>query len=350
VDVLRAYQSELVANDVVVIGGSAGSIAAMRVIVGALPVDFPAAVLIVTHLARRRPSALDRILDRAGSLPCTFASDKQELVPGRIYLAPPERHLVLQDHRTRLIYGPRHNLARPAIDLLFGSAAESFGRHVTGVILSGMLDDGAQGLAAIKQRGGTTVVQDPEDALHRDMPENALRTADVDHVLPASQIGSLLVEQLGRRVEGWAHPAGLLGEAAVGVGSTPERVVGIMENTQVIEPDSEVFVLSCPECGGPLTEMGEKELLSYRCVVGHGYSLETLSELQHDGVERALWTALRSMRELIALRRRMVERMEIHNWGPKRKAELEHEIEEAERDVSVLRRLLYAGQAEETLA
>jgi two-component system, chemotaxis family, protein-glutamate methylesterase/glutaminase len=343
---LVASQIEPSTGRVVVIGGSAGSIAALKLVVAALPADFPAAVLIVIHLAAHRPSALDAILRRAGSLPCEFARDGQEILPGRLYLAPPERHLVVQDQVTRLVYGPRHNLSRPAIDPLFRSAAQVFGPHAVGVVLSGMLDDGTQGLIAIKRQGGITVVQDPGDALHPDMPESALRYADVDYVLPAAEIGALLAEQVRQRA-----PESV-GVSELKLGNHPireagkERRIEQREAAKLIEPDGDPFVLTCPECGGPLSELREKDLLHYECAVGHAYSLETLNELQHDGIERALWTALRSLRELISLRRRMIDHMELRNWDFGRKARLQSEIEEAERDAAVIQRLLKADQSE----
>lgn len=345
---LGKRQTGTALNDIIVIGGSAGSIAAMMLIVGAFPIDFPAAVFIVTHLARRSPSVLDRILERAGVLPCKVARDNEEIRPGRIYVAAPDRHLIVQGPFVRLLYGPRHNLSRPAIDMLFRSAAQSYGPSVTGVVLSGMLDDGAQGLVTIKEYGGTTIVQDPEDALHSDMPENALRYADVDYVLPAAEIGAQLVEHVKQHMM-TVQKAGVISRREdEGVAWAQEGAFGMKEAVNVVDPDGEVFVLSCPECGGPLTEMKDKQLLTYRCVVGHSYSLETLYDLQHDGIERALWTALRSMHELIALRRRMIERMEAGNGNPERKAELEYEIREAERDATVLSQLLYTGNAQET--
>lgn len=340
VQVWDDHQTEGGLNDFVVIGGSAGSIAAMKLILGALPASFPAPVLIVIHLSRRRPSALDQILNRASALHCEFAHDKQEIIPGRIYLAPPERHLVVAGQVIRLIHGPRHNLSRPAIDPLFRSAAESFGPYVTGIVLSGMLDDGAQGLIAIKERGGTTIVQDPEDAIHRGMPESALRYAEIDHVLSAAEIGALLLEHVGQRTPELARPSDLLVEGNPGHVPALKEAAGMQDPNEVIQPESDLYVLSCPECGGPLSEIRDNKRLNYTCVVGHSFTLETLSEVQHDGVERALWTALRSLRELISLRRRMLERMELRQWDSPRRAELQKEIEEAQRDAAVLHGLL----------
>ncbi len=179
-------------HDVIVIGASAGGIEASRELVAGLPADLAAAVFLVLHLAPGRPSSLPEILSRSGPLPAVHAEDGAPIAPGRIFVAPPGRHLVLEDEHMRVLSGPFHNRHRPAIDPLFRTAALSFGPRVIGVILTGALDDGTLGLMTIKRRGGVAVVQNPESALFSGMPASALASVAVDHVMEVAAIGPLL--------------------------------------------------------------------------------------------------------------------------------------------------------------
>src|SRR5438552_8176200 len=167
------------ARDIVVIGASAGGVEATAEFVRGLPADLPASVFIAVHTPASLPSRLPNILGRAGRLPVRHAKDGEEIVRGSVYVAPPDRHMVLEPGRVRTIPGPRENRARPAIDTLFRSAAHAYQRRVVGVLLSGVLDDGTAGINTIKQHGGCAIVQDPRDALFPDMAENAARRADV---------------------------------------------------------------------------------------------------------------------------------------------------------------------------
>src|SRR4029078_1878243 len=150
----------------------------------ALPADFPAAICVVMHTAPQSPGVLHEILTRAGTLHAVSPTDGDALVPGRVYVAPPDYHLLLEPGRVRVTKGPRENLFRPAIDPLFRSAAQVYGPAAIGVVLSGNLDDGTAGLWAIKRLGGTAVVQDPDDALFDGMPRSAIERVAIDHVVP----------------------------------------------------------------------------------------------------------------------------------------------------------------------
>ncbi|HEX8446698.1 MAG TPA: chemotaxis protein CheB, partial [Sphingomonas sp.] len=151
-------------HDIVVVGGSAGSLSVLKTLLGALPAGLPASVFIVTHLPTGMRSTIPELLDRLSPLPVAAAHDGEAIVPGRVYVAPPGSHMLIVDGHVRLGFGPRENLSRPAIDPLFRSAAIAHGRRVVGVVLTGMLDDGSAGLAAIRRCGGLAVVQDPVDA------------------------------------------------------------------------------------------------------------------------------------------------------------------------------------------
>jgi two-component system chemotaxis response regulator CheB len=185
-------------HDIVVIGASAGGVEALMRVVAGLPADYSGAVFVVLHLPPEAPSALAHILDRAGPLPAVPARHKQPIEPGRIYVASPNVHLSLHRGHMVLQAGPRENNARPSVDVLFRSAARSYGRRVVGVVLSGTLRDGALGLAAIKMRAGVTVVQDPEEAPFAGMPQSAINTTHIDFCERAADI-PLLLDTLSQR-------------------------------------------------------------------------------------------------------------------------------------------------------
>jgi two-component system chemotaxis response regulator CheB len=182
--------------EVVVIGASAGGIEALKRLVQGLPSDFPLPLLVVVHVSPTQ-SALPEILSRAGLLPAAHARDGDELAGGRIYVAPPDCHLLVVDRSVQVVRGPKENGHRPAIDPTLRTAAAEFGRGVVGVVLSGALDDGTAGLAAVKDAGGLTAVQDPEEALYPAMPTSAIAVVQPDYVLTIEQLAALLVKIAG---------------------------------------------------------------------------------------------------------------------------------------------------------
>jgi two-component system, chemotaxis family, protein-glutamate methylesterase/glutaminase len=276
------------ARDLVVIGASAGGVEALKQIVATLPRDLPAAICIVLHIAPTSSSALAGILERAGTLPCAPAVNDEELRHGHILVAPPDHHLIIHDGRVRLDVGPRENGHRPSVDALFRSAARERGGGVVGVVLSGTRDDGSAGLAVIKALGGGAVVQDPQDALYAGMPASALAHVAADVVAPAD----LLAETITAMVVG---------------GPLPEAVRAAVPQVQP-PGEEQALTLVCPDCGGVLTEQEESNVLQWRCHIGHQYSAGSLEELQGSAVERALWTAVRSLEDRAALLRRLAER------------------------------------------
>ena len=179
-------------QDVIVIGASAGGIAALKEVVAGLPGDLPATLLVVLHVNPTTPSALPAILDRATDLEVRHARNGDAIRPGSVLIAPPDLQMTILDGFVRLERGPLEHGLRPAIDALMRSAAEQLGPRVVGVVLSGMLSDGTAGLAAIKEAGGVTVVQDPATAAFASMPGNAVKGVGPDHVVPLSQVAPLL--------------------------------------------------------------------------------------------------------------------------------------------------------------
>jgi two-component system chemotaxis response regulator CheB len=287
-------------RDLVVIGGSAGAGTPLRTVLTALPEDLPAAVLVVMHF----PSGSEGLLPTLSSpaspirLPVENASDGAELRSGRVYLAPPDRHLLVIDGRLKLGTGPRENLVRPAIDPLFRSAALSHGPRAIGMILSGRLNDGASGLAAIKRCGGVALVQAPSDAEARDMPIAALEATPVDLSAPRDK----LAEGLLRFV---AEVPAKAGESPNDIRFEVEVAAGGRIDHERLGDIAETVSMSCPDCGGVLSEIKVPGPLRFRCQVGHGFTGKVLLDRQEGLVDEAIRVALRIIEERVALVSRM---------------------------------------------
>ena len=284
----------------VVIGASAGGVEALMRLVSGLPRDFAAAVFVVLHLPPDAPSALATILDRAGPLPACQATHRQPIEAGRIYVARPNRHLVLRRGYVSLEAGPRENSARPSVDVLFRSAARAYGRRVVGVVLSGTLHDGALGLAAIKMRGGVTVVQDPGEALFAGMPESAMRATDVDHCLAAADIAMRLVELTQHTLEQEPMQPSEPGQSEPTIHAADEVDGQVSPKL----PDA-ASGLTCPECHGSLWELKEGNGFRFECRIGHTFSVDALLDEQAESVEAALWSAVNALQERGAAFRRL---------------------------------------------
>jgi two-component system chemotaxis response regulator CheB len=285
--------------DLIVIGASAGGLAALEEIISNLPASLPASILIVIHTRSEGESFLPRILSRPGGLPVSFAVDSVPLRRGHAYVAPADRHLLVARRGMVLNRGPRENLFRPAIDPLFRSAARVYGDRVMGIILSGALDDGTHGLQVLKEAGGIAVVQHPEEATFPSMPLSAIRGVAVDYVLRAEDIAALIVEKAGEGRQG----GDVMAKDQEPDPQTVETDVQDME--EEFGPPSG---LTCPDCGGALWEIKDGKLLRYRCHVGHQYTEDGLDNAQTEVVEGALWSAVRLLEEHADLRRRMARR------------------------------------------
>lgn len=288
-------------TEVVVIGASAGGVEALREVVSRLPADLPVPVLVVLHLPARSPSALPAILSRSGPLPADRVEDGEPIRPGHIYVARSDHHLLLVDGRVRLSNGPAENGHRPAIDPLFRSAARAYGPGAVGVVLSGARDDGTAGLAAIAQRGGIAIVQDPADALHPSMPRSALEHIAVDHVLPAVAIGPQLAELVRKGRDEWTEPDSDPTDPLL----TAETEMAGMKPMTTDQLPGRPSGFACPSCHGALFELDGLPIPRYRCRVGHAWSPESLLEEHAQAYEGALWSALRALEEKAALGRRM---------------------------------------------
>ena len=276
---------------IVVIGTSAGGLEALDELVGRLPTDLNAAIFIVQHMAPHNSGEpLLRRLSRHQAFQPKLAEHGERIKPGRIYIAPPDSHLLVKATTMLVTKGASENRHRPGIDPLFRSAAVAHGARVIGIVLTGMLDDGTAGLIAIKKCGGVAVVQDPRDAAYSGMPASALDNVDVDFCVPLADMGSLVARlvsaRLGRRR---AVPKDIRIEAAIA-----ERVLS--DVSKVNELGDQV-PYNCPGCGGVLWEMKKPGEKRYRCHTGHSYTAPTLLASQSEKIEEMLWISLRMFEE-----------------------------------------------------
>jgi two-component system, chemotaxis family, protein-glutamate methylesterase/glutaminase len=322
------------AHDIIVMGASSGGIESLMEIASGLPSDLPAAIFVVLHVSPRGTTKFPEILTRAGHIPASHALDKEPIRPGRIYVAPPDFHLLLRNGTIRLVRGPKENNARPAIDATFRTAARTYGPRVVGVVLSGALDDGTAGLAAIKERGGIALVQDPGDALFPDMPRNAMEAVKIDYCLPTREIASLLARLALEPVKGEAAPP--VPEEMQKESEIEAMDMGTIEDE---EKPGTPSVFGCPECGGVLWELQDDELLRFRCRVGHAYGAEGLLAAQSESLDTALWTAFRALEENAALCRRLAKQA-LKSQRIKSAKLFEGRAEAAERQADAIRRVL----------
>ena len=272
----------------VLIGASAGGVAALTRLTAELPADFAAPLLVVLHVGAHR-SILPELLAKRCPLDVAHARDGETMRPGMLRVAPPDLHMTVTDGSLRLRHGPKENHARPAIDPLFRSAALQRGRDAVGVVLTGSLDDGTAGLQAIKAMGGTTVVQDPADAEEPSMPASALRHAQVDHCLPLAQMPGLLAELAA--APGAAASASA--DAEPTLGHELALLHGTGEPVRHLQAIGHPSMFTCPECHGGLWEVDGTSPRRYRCHTGHGFTERTLLHAMSARSDDALWGALR---------------------------------------------------------
>jgi two-component system, chemotaxis family, protein-glutamate methylesterase/glutaminase len=287
---------------VVVVGASVGGVHALGRLVETLPAGFPAPILVVQHVGNF-PSILPELLARRTKLPVAHGSDGEKITDGRVYVAPPDQHMVLDGRRVRLNRGPKEHHSRPAIDPLFVSAALAFGPGAIGVVLTGMLDDGTAGLQAIKRRGGVAIVQEPEEAEAPSMPLSALRHVQIDRRARRDEMADALLDAVrqpeGRRVE--AGPEALVHEHDLFLSKGNP-----MEHLKAIGHPS---ALVCPDCAGGLWEITDSNPVRYRCHTGHAYTARSLLHALSEATDSALWGAVRALQEESMLLREMAGTM-----------------------------------------
>lgn len=285
-------------RNIIVIGASAGGFDAIKKLVGDLPKDFEASLFVVWHISPDIRGVLPQVLNRAGTLHAAHAYDSEAIAPNRIYVAPPDRHLLIEEGRVRVTRGPKENRFRPAVDPLFRSAAYTYGNRVIGVILSGALDDGTAGLWTIKHRGGIAIVQDPLDAEVPSMPENAMREVAIDYSVPVSEMADLLV-RLSQEVVAERS------EVNMEEDKKTEIEIRIAAEESAFESGimkfGELTPFTCPDCHGVLSTLKDGALTRFRCHTGHAYSADSLLTTVTENIEDSLYNAIRGVEESIML-------------------------------------------------
>lgn len=320
-------------KDIIVIGASAGGVEPIRAILRGLPGDFPGSLFVVVHTSPDSPGVMHSMLDRAGQLTAEPVEDGARIAQGHIYVAPPDRHLIIEPGRICLSRGPKENRFRPAVDPLFRSAAQTYGPRVVGIVLSGGLDDGSAGLQTISKLGGTTIVQDPDEAAAPSMPRSAIDNVRVDHVLRADEIAPLLVSLA-------------MTEAQEGAESVPDDVdieVSIAKANQALDAGvlrlGQPSYYACPECHGVLLQMQEQPL-RFRCHTGHAYSVESLMADMEEAIEDTLWSAVRALEERAMLIRHASE----HPGSTADGRALLNRAEETQRRAERVRQVVLEGE------
>ncbi len=272
-------------SSIIAIGASAGGVSALRSIIADLPESFAAPVLIVLHIGAHR-SALPALLNAVGPIPAKHAEDGEAILPGHIYVAPPDRHMIVDDGKMRLTRGPKENCARPAIDPLFRSVAENYRARAVGVILTGNLNDGALGLSDIKRRGGVAIVQDPDDAAHPEMPRSSAAHVALDYCVPLAEIPQLLIK-LADRKDG--KEVAMPKPSSQSRGRQPEIV-----KDQTFERP---LTVTCPDCGGALKKKKVGSIIKFDCHIGHTYTAEIMATAQFEEMEKVMRASERFLNE-----------------------------------------------------
>jgi two-component system, chemotaxis family, protein-glutamate methylesterase/glutaminase len=301
---VSAERATAVGPPIVAVGASAGGVEALRDLMSLLPSSLRACVLVVLHVPANSPSALPSILRRVCDLPVRQAEDGERLRAGEVLVARPDHHLVVADGHVLLTRGPQENGHRPAVDVLFRSAARARGPRTLGIVLSGALDDGSAGSVTIASQGGRVAVQDFEEALYDSMPRSAARAV--------GRVDRLAVAGLAELATAWA--AGLDDDRPHDEGGHHQitKEVGMAS----MDPDAMHDLarpgtpsgFGCPDCAGALFQIEEGNLVRYRCRVGHAWSADSLLARQTVELEGALWVALRSLEEKAALNAKLGER------------------------------------------
>jgi two-component system chemotaxis response regulator CheB len=320
---------------ILVIGASAGGLEAFDELIGRLPTDLPASIFIVQHMAPENSAeALLHRLGRHKSFDCKLAQDGEAFATGRIYIAPPDFHMLVKKRNILVTKGARENRYRPGIDPLFRSAAVAHGPKVVGVVLTGMLDDGTAGLIAIAKCGGVTVVQDPKDATYPEMPQSALNNLEIDHCVPIAEMGRLLeklIHETPRKIK--SIPEDIRTEAAIA-----ERV---LSDVAQVDGLGDQVPYNCPNCGGVLWEM-DKAHGRYRCHTGHSFTATALLAIQSEKIEETLWTSLRMFEE----RKNLLNKMAQTETRPRGKRSYIERAKEADIHIERIRQMLLAREPE----
>lgn len=281
-------------RDIVVVAASRGSLPVLKALAKGLTTDLEVAVLVVLHIGRHR-SMLPELLMKWGRLPAHHPQHGEAIRHGRIYVAPPDRHMVVRGDSVCLLDTAPENFCRPAADPLFRSASAQFKERVVGIVISGELDDGAAGLAAVGARGGYRIVQVPDDCEAPSMPRSAIAAAGADAIVRQDELADALraaVKGAARRKEStMSNLTDLDREARIGDSGVAQP--------QQLDAIADRSALTCPTCHGALWRLRDNWPLRYRCHTGHAFSALSLDAANAQGATDAIWGALRAVHERI---------------------------------------------------
>jgi two-component system chemotaxis response regulator CheB len=298
-------------HDIFVVGASAGGVEALQQLVSQLPAGFPGSLFVVMHVLPGTRSYLPELLRRSGKLPATHANNGEKIERGHIYIAPPDLHLLLERDHVHLSRGPKEQHHRPCINVTFRAAALAYGERVTGIVLTGELDDGTAGLWEVKRRGGVAIVQNPESAPFPSMPLSALREVEADYIADVSEMGALLIR---------------LAHGGEGRKSVPVEIA--MEERRLTD-------LTCPDCRGTIWEVTRGNNREYRCRVGHAFSPKAMFAEHLAAQEKALYAAMVALEEGASLANRLADTGEASD-GERLRAE----AREREKQAELVRKIL----------
>jgi two-component system, chemotaxis family, protein-glutamate methylesterase/glutaminase len=301
-DFFHQQMTDMMKRDIICIGASAGGVTALRSFVQGLPKDFAGSIFVVLHVPPYTESYLPDVLSSAGPLPAVHPADGDIIEPGKIYVAPNDRHLIVEEGKVMIKKGPRENRCRPAIDALFRSAAYVYRSRVVGIVMSGLLNDGTSGLYTIKRMGGLAIVQDPDDAEQSQMPRNAMEYVQPDFVLSAADMPPLLT--------------GIANAEPESEFKFSEKELELLKMEVVIATRDNAFEMgimnmgeftpfTCPECNGAFVQLVENEIIRYRCHTGHAYTASSLLAEVSESVEAMLWKSMRGLEEMNMLLNRI---------------------------------------------
>jgi two-component system chemotaxis response regulator CheB len=330
-------------RNIIVVGASAGGFEALKKLTADLPADLRASVFIVWHMSPDIHGVLPQVLNRQSTIFAAHAYDYEPITPNRIYVAPPDCHLLIECGYVRVTRGPKENRFRPAVDPLFRSAAYTYGGRVIGVVLSGALDDGTAGLWTVKHRGGIAIVQDPNDAEVSSMPESAMREVAIDYCVPVAEMADLLArlsqEQVAEASEGVMKNEAENERTAIEIRIAAQDSAfesGIMKF-------GELTPYTCPECHGVLSALKDGSITRYRCHTGHAFSADSLLATITENIEDSLYNAIRGVEESVMLLNHIGDHFADMNQ-PKLAAVYFRKAKEAERRAQLIRQSVLSNE------
>ena len=286
---------------IVVFGASAGGVESLRQLFRTLRADLDAAFFVVLHVPPHSPSHLDQVRSSVTRMPVSAPTDRESFHRGHVYIASADQHLMLEPGLIRQTRGPKECRVRPAIDVLFRSAAVAYGPRTIGIVLSGMLDDGTAGLWTVKDSGGLALVQDPRDAMHSPMPQSAIEHVKVDLVGTCDELAGALGRIASKKaaLTPQRSQAPWRCEEEVKIASEGNGLqLGLMNMGKVSQ-------YTCPDCHGVLVQIEEGSIVRFRCHTGHAFSLQTLLAEVNESIDKGLWDTIRAIEERVLLLRQM---------------------------------------------